>query len=285
MRLINYSNFYRDFKNEGPEAAAKRSQKLGFDGVEFLDLAPLRDISPLKKTSAKELKKILDAHGQSVACFSVAVNLLDPLADGYIDTLWRQIEFAAELGSRKFHHTIGLSWDRAAALSTPYQKALDIAFPRAKKIAERCASYGITCLYEPQGYYFNGVDGLGAFYAKMKQEVPNIGVCGDVGNCLFAETPATAIYDAFSNDIRHVHIKDYLVFDTQQKTPTEWISRGGKYLYDCPVGEGVTDFSYCFQKLKAVGYDGDVAFEFDGDDAEIRRVMAFVGELWKEVSV
>ena len=282
MRFINYSDFYRDVKNSGLESAAKRSQLLGFGGVEFLDMAPLHDNSPLNKSSAKETKKILDAYGQSVACFSVAVNLLDPTADAYIDTLWRQIEFAAELGSKKFHHTIGLTWDRAKALSTPYQTALDIAFPRAKQVAERCASYGITCLYEPQGYYFNGLDGLGVFYSKMKQDIPNVGICGDVGNCLFAETPATAIYDAFSSDIKHVHIKDYLVFDTQQKTPTEWISRGGKYLYDCPVGDGVTDFPYCFQKLKAVGYDGDIAFEFEGDDDEVRRVMAFVQNLWKE---
>ena len=282
MRFINYSDFYQDVKQIGLEAAAKRSQRLGFGGVEFLDLAPLRENSPLNKTCAAETKKILDAYGQSVACFSVAVNLLDPMADGYVDTLWRQIEFAAELGSDKFHHTIGLTWDRERALSTPYQTALDIAFPRARLVAERCASYGMTCLYEPQGYYFNGTDGLGRFYAQMKQEFPNIGICGDVGNCLFAETPATAIYDAFASDIRHVHIKDYLVFGTQQNLSSERISRGGKYLYHCPVGEGVTDFSYCFQKLKEVGYDGDVAFEFEGDDDEIRRVMAFVSDLWKE---
>lgn len=285
MRFINYSDFYKDFHKDGLEAAAKRSERLGFHGVEFLDCALLSGKSPLHSHLAKEVRKVLDEYGQAVSCYSVAVNLLDPLADGYIDTLWRQIEFAAELGSKKFHHTIGLSWDRAAALSTPYQSALDVAFPRAKKIAERCALYGMTCLYEPQGYYFNGVEGLGRFYSKMKQEIQTIGVCGDVGNCLFVETPAVAIYDAFSVDIRHVHIKDYRVFDTQQDPPTEWISRGGTYLYDFPVGDGVTDFAYCFQKLKEVGYDGDIAFEFVGDDDEIRRTMAFVRKLWEEKTV
>ena len=41
-----------------------------------------------------------------------------------------------------------------------------------------------------------------------------------------------------------------------------------------------TDFEYCFAKLKAAGYDGDIAFEITGDDQTVRDAMKFVRDLW-----
>ena len=54
-------------------------------------------------------------------------------------------------------------------------------------------------------------------------------------------------------------------------------------MYDCALGDGVTDFRYCFEKLKQAGYHDDISLEFEGNDEEIRRNVDFLKNMIKEV--
>ena len=45
----------------------------------------------------------------------------------------------------------------------------------------------------------------------------------------------------------------------------------------------MTDFRDCFEQLKQVGYKGDVSFEFESDDQEVLRTMAYLETVMKEV--
>ena len=106
MRFVNYSVFYEDLKTRGIEYAAEHSKALGFEAVEFLDFAPVSEHSPVNRYTAAEVRRVLDSYGLSVACYSVAVNLSHADVAHRLADLERQIAFAAEIGSEKFHHTI-----------------------------------------------------------------------------------------------------------------------------------------------------------------------------------
>ena len=280
MKLVNYSGFCHDCKHFGLEYAARHSRALELEAVEFLNFVLMDEFSPSEKYSVGETKKILDAYGLEVSCYSVCVDLLSDNAKT-IDLMRRQVEFAAGLSSPRVHHTLipGLDVD---SMTATYDEALERVYPRAVAIANACREYGIECLYEPQGLYFNGVRGLGQFYERIKSDCPNVGICGDVGNGLFVDHSATEIYSAFANEIRHVHLKDYRV----EKEPIEgargYVSKGGSYLYDCRLGEGVTDFDFCFEGLKRVNYAGDLSFEIKGDDQTVKQAIEFVRRLEKE---
>jgi len=251
MKLVNYSGFYRDCKYVGLEYAAQHSRALGLDAVEFLNFVLMDEYSPSEKYSVGETKKILDTYGLEVSCYSVCVDLL-PENARTVDLMRRQIEFAAGLSSPRVHHTLIPGLD-VGSMTASYEEAMERVYPRAVAIADACREYGIECLYEPQGLYFNGVRGLGRFYERIKRDCPNVGICGDVGNGLFVDHSAAEIYGAFENEIRHVHLKDAVL----TKKPGTWGT-------EVPWGDGEVDAPRFLTELKAAGYKGNFAIEREG---------------------
>lgn len=282
MKIANYSMFYKDLKNHGLEYAAKHTRALGFDAVEFLEILPNHGVSVCDRYTVGDAKRILDENGLRVSCFSVCVDLAYGEIESSMQRMMRLIDFAAGIGSPRIHHTLFPSLN-FQGFSEPYEQILKKVYPNAVQIANAAAAYGMECLYEPQGCCFNGVAGLQPFLEKIKRECSNTGICGDVANGLFADASVKDIYDAFIDDIRHVHVKDYRVTDRPDPDTTPYVSRGGKCLYDCPIGEGVTDFRYCFEKLKTVDYRGDISFEIFGTDQEILQAISYLKNIMKEV--
>ena len=278
MRFTNYTPFCADLEKHGIEYAAAHSAELGFEAVEFLDLCPIEQPLP-SRIQAEQVVQALRANGLSVACYSLCADLSVPDREALLKELFLHVDFAAAIGSPFFHHTVVCGLELPPNAPT-YDEMLALVLPVVTAVARRCAEYGMTCLYEPQGMYFNGVDGLGRLFAEVKKTCPNVGICGDVGNSLFADTPATDIYDAFIDHMVHVHVKDYQVGQGEEGETTDLYSRSGIPIYDRDIGRGVTDFEYCFAKLKAAGYDGDIAFEITGDDQTVRDAMQFVRDLW-----
>ena len=267
MKLSNYGQFHDDLKLRGIEYAAEHTVILGFDSVEFLGLS-----QAAKDPSATA--RILASHGLSVSCFSEGINLLDTSRRSLsemIDHLCRCGDSAAELGSPFLHHTLILPLTlppNAPELS----EVLPIMTDAAEQVANYCEKLGLVCLYEPQGMYFNG-NGLEIFFDEMKKRCRNIGICGDVGNSLFVDYSPSLVFDKFAPQVKHVHLKDYLVEETELQGRKGHRSRGGKWLYDTELGEGVVDIPYCMSKLKEVGYSGAYSFELTGDDATVKKAV------------
>ncbi|MBO5293961.1 MAG: sugar phosphate isomerase/epimerase [Clostridia bacterium] len=275
MKYTNYLAFRDDCRLHGIEYAAARSVRLGFDSVEFLDICPFS--MPLYQSmDMMHVKHTLTQNGLTVACYSLAADLLTSNQVVLKDQLRRHIEFSAEVGAPYFHHTLApvLSIGKQAP---SYPSVLNRVLETAVWIAEQCANYGLTCLYEPQGMYFNGVEGLQTLYQNVGKVCKNVGICGDVGNSLFVDVSANEIYDAFAKDIRHVHIKDYLLCDRMSKDQANcFLTRGGQWISECSIGEGVTDFSYCFDWLRRVNYDAAIAFEISGNDETLMRALRYI---------
>lgn len=272
-KIISYTPFYRDRQSKGIEYAARHAAELGFDGVEYFNHVP-SGMLPL----AKEERAVLDRYGLQVACYSVSLQLFgaDPMT--LMEQVKQEIEAAALLGSKLFHHTLFPPYSMSA-VSNPYDEVLLSIVDLAEQITRECARQGLRCLYEPQGVYFNGVRGLSRMLEEIRGRGAQIGVCGDLGNSFFVDENPTDVVSAFAHDILHVHVKDYRVTDRKEGDGRAYTSLSGKWIYESPLGEGSVDLSHCLRILREAGYDGAISLEFDGDDAELLRALSFLGAM------
>ena len=166
MNFSMYAKFYNILTRDGIESAADQAVALGFSSVEFFDFVgkgwkeSIADVA-----DAKMMRAVLEGRGLSVACYSVAVGLYE---EGMTpDTVTRAekklmqyAEYAAALGCPYLHHTLTIDVERFLTEET----ALQYIVPAAIRIAKYAHSLGVTCIYEDQGPFFNGVDGFGKFF-------------------------------------------------------------------------------------------------------------------------
>lgn len=271
MKFTNYTMFQREARNSGLEYAAEHTAKIGFEAVEFLDIYYRQ---PLLRSieDAKDAKRILDSYGLSVSCFSMFTKLTLADPTDCFDKALRNIEFAAELGSPYFHHTLIPEYEYPIPRLT-YDEALESVFERAERIVEHCEKYGITCLYEPQGIYMNGVEGLSGILNAMKKNHANVGICGDTGNSLWVDVSPEDIYAAFANDIKHIHVKDYVIKELSDEKHKDRTT-SGKAIFEVLPGEGCIDFKKLFTYVK--GYTGDVAMEFAASDEVMKKSIEYI---------
>ena len=279
MKFSSYNMFLKDLYKDGLEYAASHASRLGFSGVELLDFCPLMNKPTYAVCSVDEYKAAFKKYSLELACYSSAALLYTDDEAGVLEEIYRQAEFAAELGSKFFHHTftIGLS-KKPDTLA--FSEVLERVAPTAERIAIKCRELGMTAIYEPRGPYFNGRDGFVTLLNEMKGRVAEIGVCGDVGNSLFFDECAEKVFADCADDIKHVHVKDYIISDVPlPEYPGKQKSLAGKHLYDCEIGTGGVDFKSCFDLLKGVGYDGYFSIELIADDESVGRMMKYMKKL------
>ncbi len=280
MTYAIYGHFSELIRKRGIRGAAEFAKENGFGAVEFLAGF---STEPIENTEqAKEYRAVLSEYGLDVACYSVGVNLYgSPEAEA---KLLRHVELAAAVGSPYLHHTFILSAKPEEEGTPTFEEALADLLPRAKRIADHAKRFGVTCLYEEQGFYFNGLENFGRLLDSMKAVCDNVGVCGDFGNIVFADEGAAAYIRRFAGDIKHVHVKDYRPAMPGEEKPG-WETVSWHYMVDCPLGEGICEAGECLQILKEAGYGGPLAFEIDvkfPDPYEdfMKKGMAFIEAHW-----
>ena len=284
MLLTNYVLFQNDLNSRGLEYATEHTLALGFNAVEFLVGVPHKSTVIPDPEAAARAKEYLDAHGLAVACYSLGAKLYDPENGEEAERAFMaHAEIAAALGTKYLHHTFFGPLNRPENAPS-YEEVLHNVLAPTTRIANYCATRGITCIYEPQGVYINGIAGLGGLLNEMKKRCRNVGVCGDVGNSFYVDTAPEEIFDHFAADIRHVHLKNYFYRDTADPGDRKWRRNdSGKFLCRTPLYEGDIDISHCLRRLKECGYDGAYAMEFDGNDEEMRRSITCFLAHYREV--
>lgn len=279
MNYAMYAGFVGYANENGIEKAAQYAKSLGFSSVEFLADASNPGLIEFAYDipSAKHTKEVLDAAGLTVACHSVFAHVKKHpnVKEGLI----KQAEIAAELGCPFLHHTL-LTELFSAEPVTDYQESIDMALEVAIPVANRAAELGVTCIFEDQGVYVNGIEGFGGFYNELKRNCKNVGVCADFGNSLFVNVPAEEFMAAYIDDVVHVHIKDYRRVNsptspgkTWYPTPDNW------WLEDSMVGHGVVNFESCMNLLKKINYQGAYALELchtEPFELGVRQAMTYL---------
>ena len=272
MKLSMYSYFSSMIRKQGIKAAVDFAVSRGFSSVELLELPSSKiPLNVPDIDTAKQLKAELDARGLCVSCYSVGLTVLDPVTGlpipRKLEALDHIAEIASVLGSPYLHHTLILNVSPSLHRTyRSFESLLDALVEVSLPIAKKAESLGMTTLYEPQGFYVNGISQFGAFYERMKAAGARVGVCGDIGNSLFLDTDPTDFFKAFASEIRHVHLKDYQKSPNAQ--PNEVQSLGGTRLEQVLLGEGCVDFHTCLSLLQKIGYDGFFALEGSYSDVE-----------------
>ena len=288
MDITFYSYFVNMLESEGIDKTLAYAVERGFTAVEFLDVPTVKRIP--NEEYAYELKAGLDRYGLKCACFSVGGNILAPKGGMYgekdgVEAFKQSARYAAILGTKYFHHTMTIGYDNNKENPDTFDTLFDRLCDADEEVGKYANSLGLTVLYEPQGPFVNGIENFGRLYKEMERRGLTIGVCGDVGNTLFAETHPTDFYNVFLPQVKHVHIKDYIIREGDEisKKPL-WLSNSGKELVEVKLGTGVCDVKNYLHKLKEIGYDGGISIEtvYDGYGAsDTDRDIAFIKEYFK----
>ena len=282
MILTNYVLFQQDLATRGIEYAAEHTLALGMNAVEFLagipgNIPTFKDLKEAEKTA-----EVLKRYGLKTSCFSSGASLYGPDMAMIEEGFKRYSEIAAIVGAPYLHHTLFCPLvmpQDAPSYETVFNSVIDAV----ERIAAHAKQFGVTCLYEPQGMYFNGVAGVRPLITEMKKRATNVGVCGDVGNCLYVDDDPVAVFEAFAPDILHVHMKDYFVRTEKGDNPSTKPSRGGRWLTLTEIGAGDIDLVGAMRVLTSVNYDSAIALEVKGDDDFMRRSIEYIKSVYCSV--
>ncbi len=282
MNFTMYAGFSQMLETEGSEKTADYVTGMGFSSVEMFTDARYPGTSPIPDImTAKKVREVLAQRGLSVACYSVYANVWEH--QEHIDAMLQMVDIAGELGAPFFHHTM-LPWTTLRADSPEYYDAIKSAVESATRVAAYAEKSGITCIYEDQGQYINGVEGFRGFWTEMKKRCKNVGICGDLGNIMFVNEKPETFLEAYVDDICHVHVKDYLWKQGEVSPGRYWLkAKDNSWLRDTMVGSGEVDFEACLKILKKAGYKGAFALELghpEPFDEGVRQAMEYLKRFW-----
>lgn len=285
MEFTMFYGFNQRISAMGFEKAIIEVKELGFSSVELLgNTNPGTRDAVRDLLEAKYLRSLLKRYDIYEACYSVVADFWNnPNVE---EGLKKHIEIAAELGSPYVHHTV-LPGNYTPETGGPsHEDAIKRAVECSVRTADFAKDFGITCLYEDQGNYANGVKGFGDFYNEVKKSCSNVGVCADLGNILFVDEDPQPFIETYIQDVRHVHIKDYLRKYQKESPGERWAAgKNNSWMRDTVVGDGVIDVEACIKILKDAGYNGCFAFENGHKEPYLpgtQQAMYLLNKYWNQ---
>ncbi len=262
-----YNHRYMLDKEQGKNVLPHIEQIIKYikaDGLDAVELFPTDQLSYDRLDYVKRYKEFMDSEGVKCSCFSFGTPILfDPKAA--TETLKKCVDLAKILGSPFLHHTFHSRYvsSKQPESESIYENVEGVFADVAKEVAYYAGEQGLQCIYEDQGYFMNSVERLGSLLAKI--DLPNTGVCLDVGNSFYCDIPAEYYAGAFASVVKHVHIKDYLIMKNAEITENDFeYSITKTPIVPCLPGTGSVSFEKIFKILLSVGYDGYFSLEHQG---------------------
>lgn len=132
-----------------------------------------------------------------------------------------------------------------------FEPLLEKAVKAAREVFDYAADMGVKCIYENQGFIFNGAERFGAFIDCLDRPA---GVVLDIGNIAFVGEEADDFAEKFAPRIVHCHVKDYKKSASPSAKGYALIDGSGLELAN--IGEGDMRIAHSLEILRKVGYDG-----------------------------
>jgi sugar phosphate isomerase/epimerase len=286
MNITFYGGFNPMLRRDGIEKTLDFTVERGFSSVEYLDF-PSEYV--FTTDEARTLKESLDRHGLKCACYSVAANVMAQRGGMYgeksgVEALKNCADRAVILGAPYFHHTMTMGMPINVCPEEDFDNFFESLCDCAEEVGKYANSIGLTVLYEPQGPFVNGIERFGRLYFEMKRRGVDVYVCGDIGNTLFADTSPVDFYKKFAADVRHAHLKDYVIDSASEvkDSPTAY-SVSGIRLNEVMLCTGDIDVAACLSLFKEQGYNGAFAIENFLSHycaADMERDITLINELY-----
>ena len=283
-----YSFFSAIQKGElTPLDCVAKAAELGFDAVEAVDFVNFHGDFEERKVQALELKQAAADQGLAISSLAVGADFLNGCqgdTEKEIQRVKEWVDLAALLGAPRMRHDITQGVQGAKAQS--YESLVPVLAEAVGEVAEYAAQKGVGTMTENHGYFSQDSQRVERLYTAVNH--PNFGLLCDMGNFLCAdEDPALAVARV-APYTRYVHAKDFLWKSFYSDDPGEgaFRSRSGNFLRGTIIGQGCVPVKQCLGILKAAGFDGTIAIEFEGLEPPVEGVrigLANLKKYWSEL--
>lgn len=258
------------------DLATKGSAK----NITAIEPYPGWELSTADVEEAKKIREYCEKIGVAIPCVSSFAFVGVPEKESEVERLKKFIDVTAALGCPYFHSTIVPYIEKDQV--PPVEEVYDTSIERIKILCDYASKKNVSLLYEPQGMIFNGVEGM----KKLMHDLDGAAaILLDVGNVYFVDEEPYEMARELAPLIKHVHLKDYQRKETAAECESEhfYETKGGKYLYNAKVGEGIIDFKKIFNILLDAGYDGWYSMEFGASIDAIREGADTLEAMYNEV--
>jgi len=270
------------------------------NGGECAELVPFayRFDDPITNTIDSALIKKTVNHAKAAGVELVNYSVLADLCkDGAefekeVARLCHQVDIVAELGIPRMRHDI-------CAFRRPldengvadFDRLLPAMADGARRVSEYAKSKGVMTLVENHGFFANGCDRIERVMNAVNSG--NYGLLLDTGNIVcMDEDPVVAAF-RLAGKAKMIHLKDFYIRHRDPGDTTQFDCSGhwfksfaGRYLRGSILAQGDLDIYAILKTLKAAGYDGNIAVEFEGlEDAQYASLVSLQNakRIWSEV--
>lgn len=263
-----------------PFQCIAKAKELGFDAVEAVDFVNFQCPDEELAATAGELRAEAEKHGLTFSSLAVAADLLNN--ENEVERIKKYVDLAVLLGAPRMRHDITKGTEPAQS----YDALLPRLSDAVREITRYAESKGVLTMTENHGFFSQDSLRVEKLYTVVGH--PNFKLLCDMGNFLCAdEDPALAVarvapYTAY------VHAKDFICKSFYAEDPGEgaFQTRAGNYLRGTVIGHGNVPVKQCLRTLKAAGFDGTIAIEFEGMEPcvdAVRIGLANLKKYWSEV--
>ena len=211
----------------------------------------------------KELKKMSNDAGLTVACHTFFCNKLTSGESNWLDEVKQSIDDAVALGAPIV--MIPTCWN--AELSRDAFQ--DFWIEALVKIASLTDDADLILTIEnfpgKHSAFITADD-----YYKAKAEVPQLKLTYDNGNAAFGENTVDSFKQS-ADDVVHAHFKDWYISDHPKEECMD--SLIGKYFKPALIGEGDIDTVGCWNAMRDYGYEGFINIEYESSDIPAKEAM------------
>lgn len=238
----------------------EKAKAFGFTAIEIVGLIYDERIS--EGDYVQQLKAELDRLDFPITSFTFSADLLNGCegdSKAEVARVKKMIDYAAILGAPRIRHDA--TWGKNG--QTFAQVLPDLAV-YCREIAAYGATKGIQTMVENHGFLAQDSTRMEDLYTAVNH--PNFKLLVDMGNFLCVdESPIDAV-SRLASLAGYAHVKDFHFKSGSQSNPGTGFfkTRGGNYLRGAIIGHGEVPITQCLAILKAQGYTGDFAIEFEG---------------------
>ena len=249
--------------------------KMGVAGIELMNFSD--ELCTADMFVARELGKFAKEHSLALPCFSVGTKLAGPEKAKNLDLLKKYADICSELEIPYLHHTVYCDFEETSISPETFEKYFEEGVESSLIINDYAKRLGVKTLVEDQGYIVNGVKNYRRY---MELTDWRIGTVLDFGNIFFANETPEDFCDAFADNVRHVHVKDFKYSVDIPEGMSGYKTDDGRYILNVEFGHGDVNFDALKTRLEKMNYNGYYALEYadcSGDD-EVLRTLDFVTE-------
>lgn len=257
MRLTKYAGFTEKLNEEGAEGVAKYLAK---KGIRYYEPCQTVDGQTLPALDTPEARRLAKEGKFNIECYTMYINLWKGDRVAIVRDAKYNLDLAKELGAKYYHQTIapGEYWHEEGNPS--YDEMMEMVYPYLLEIVKYALEIGIMPIFEPQGMYFNGIEGLGKLIARFDNDLGEgkVNVLFDSGNSIYVGVKPLDFLKTFMPRVKHVHIKDYRIVAEDEEG---WESYNDDRFMDVLAGEGCLEIAECVKYLESHGYTGNYSSE------------------------